>query len=68
MSATTETSPKPKLARTDYAVCTCVNGEHHVSSHRVHPRPMPPKEIARRYPNGHLVERTIAWTPWKASS
>lgn len=52
--------------RTDYTVCTCVNGRHHASWHRTHPRPGRPNraEVERVYPGGHVVEREIAWTGW----
>lgn len=65
MTATT----KPRLARTDYAICVCQNGQHAVVDHRRHATPTRPRaEDVQVYPTGHVVERQIAWTPWKEKS
>lgn len=69
MSTKTEASPKPKLARTDYAICVCTNEQHAAVHHRRHASPTRPRaEIVQTYPTGHVVERQIAWTPWKAKA
>jgi len=54
------------MSRTDYAVCTCTNGKHHVTQHVTHATPnRPPRvEIERLYPTGHVVDRVVTWTPW----
>lgn len=63
------TSTKPKLARTDYTICVCVDGKHAAMQHVRPPNPVEPSPTVRaRYSNGHLVERQIVWTPWKESA
>lgn len=63
------TTTKPKLTRTDYTICVCTNDRHDAVAHR---RPASPTEpgpaTVKRHPGGHVVERQIAWTPWKAKS
>lgn len=63
------TTTKTRTGRTDYTVCTCVNGQHHASWHREHSRPTPPSpdEVAMRFPNGHIIRRQIQWTPWETA-
>ena len=60
---------KTKHARTDFTICVCTNDEHAVVDHRRHASPTEPSPaVVAAYPTGHIVERTVAWTPWKASS
>lgn len=63
MIATTTTN-----GRTDYAVCVCTNGKHPVSQHVRYASPIPPSPVVvNRYPTGHVLERRIDWTPWRAA-
>lgn len=60
---------KSKHARTDFTICVCTDDQHAAVHHRRHSSPdVPSQARVKAYPNGHIIERTIAWTPWKASS
>jgi hypothetical protein len=68
MATKAKAAPKMKRSRTDYTVCVCADDQHAVVHHRTPARPVKPTAaVVERY-FGHVIEHTIAWTPWKASS
>lgn len=54
--------------RTEWTLCVCRNGKHSVADHVRHASPIPPPAVVvDRYPTGHVLERRIDWTPWRAA-
>lgn len=62
-------APTANSTRVDYTICTCTDGRHPATQHARPANPVKPsKSIQARYHNGHVVERHVIWTPWKAAS